>query len=71
MSAGNFVAVLALIVTVWSAFAILGEPWETPRAQLVVIAEDPAVYATRSAADAPPMLPDSMHVSAIGSRAPR
>jgi hypothetical protein len=66
MSAGNFVAVLAMAIVVWSAFAFLGESWETPQAHLVTYTAPEAELAARP--QEPPILPDRMLVGSITPR---
>jgi hypothetical protein len=67
MSAGNFVALLAMTIVVWSVFAIWGEPWETKRGQLV--SYTPPAIQVANMPDEAPLLPDRMQVSSI-SRSP-
>ena len=61
MPAGNFVAVLAMTLAIWCAFAILGSPWEGERARLVVLGAPQVSLETTLDA----RLPDSMRVSSI------
>ena len=65
MSAGNFVALLAMTIVIWSVFTIWGEPWQTQRARLVSFTS-PAVQVANMPEEAP-LLPDRMEVSAISS----
>jgi len=68
MSAGNLVALMAMAIIVWSAFAIWGEPWEGRRAHLVTFTS-PAIEVANMPQEAP-LLPDRMQVGSI-SPAPR
>lgn len=65
MYAGNFVALLAMAVAIWSAFALFGEPWQTKQAKLVSVSI-PRIEIASMPREAP-LLPDRMQVGSIVS----
>jgi hypothetical protein len=69
MPAGKFIAFLAMVIVVWSVFAMWGEPWETKRANLVTPEPPESVTAYMRAER--PALPDRMPVGSIARRPER